>query len=328
MAEVQVATPFSAEVGLGQVTAGADLKTGWAFITEHAFGSLETTVVLEGTEDSPWRRAVVDALTPEAGTSKSYVSLVQSGADVVVRNLPENAGVVMETREYGGRLLGPIDAMRNDVGTRVAERLKAFTKNRYLRNLRMQTEGLRVELKLVPCELKCDSQRKVCSGESCECVSEGSLVDLLDEGNDLRLEMGTGFGLRLENVGSQPAYVSVLDLMPNGDVSVIWPLPGSSIEDTKISAGKDFRIQAPNKSQLVAYRACPPFGTDTLKVIATTRPVDFGPITRGRTTRGGVRGPFDLLFEDTLSGARGPVPSLPSGTVSTSSINLTVVEKR
>jgi len=116
--------------------------------------------------------------------------------------------------------------------------------------------------------------------------------------------------------------------MPNGDVSVIWPVPGSSIEDTKISAGKDFRIQVPNKNQLAAYRACPPFGTDTLKVFATTQPVDFGPITRGQPTRGGTRGPFDVLFEDTLNGTRGAVPTVPSGTVSTSSINLTVLEKK
>jgi hypothetical protein len=165
----------------------------------------------------------------------------------------------------------------------------------------------------------------VCGGEECSCASEGDPKDLFDEGNNIRMTLGTGFGVRLKNVGSAPVYASVLDLMPDGSMALLWPLPGTSNADTLIKEGSTYRIPNPrNRDELLVYRACPPFGTDMLKIIATTQPVDFGPITRGTRTRGGERGPLNMLFDDSFAGTRGLAPSFAVGSVSTSSVTITV----
>jgi hypothetical protein len=141
------------------------------------------------------------------------------------------------------------------------------------------------------------------------------------------MSLGTGFGIRLKNTGSVPVYASVLDLMPDGSMGLIWPLTDTSSADSLIREGAEYRVPDPrDRDRLLVYRACPPFGTDMLKIIATTEPVDFGPIVGGSRTRGGERGPLDVLFGTGLSGTRGLTPAFASGSVSTSAVTITVVD--
>jgi hypothetical protein len=139
------------------------------------------------------------------------------------------------------------------------------------------------------------------------------------------LRRGQGFGLRLRNIGTSAAYVNVLDLMPDGKIGPVWPIRYMSAEDTLVPSGTSYRIPDPNApNRLLAFRACPPYGTDVLKVIATTEPVDFGPILGGGGARGTRLGPLDRLFQESLTGARGVSPAFSSGSVSTSAVTITI----
>ncbi len=338
---VSHSTPFVAEVEMSEV-ADREAETGWAFLTEQVFGSLRVNVYVDAPATASWKEPVMQALQHEAGRQRAFMELLDARPDglvaddatkiVVVHELaegpPSQRGVMLETWESGQRLLPQAIPPGDELlGQILIERIRTYTQNAYLRALDAKADGMEVELELIPCTLSCSSTTRVCGGEQCSCASEGDPQDLFDAGNNIRMTLGTGFGVRLKNVGSAPVYTSVLDLMPDGSMALLWPLPGTSNTDTLIDAGAEYRIADPrNRDQLLVYRACPPFGTDMLKVIATTQPVDFGPITRGTRTRGGERGPLDVLFENSLSGTRGFAPAFAVGTVSTSAVTITVVE--
>ena len=338
---VSHATPFVSEVSFSEI-ADRDAETGWAFLTEQVFGSLRVSVYVDAAPNASWKDAVMAALQKEAQRQRSFIEVLDARPDglvtddaariVLVRELsagpPAQRGVMLETWEAGQQLLPqPIPPGDELLGETLVERIRTFARNSYLRALDARAEGMEVELELIPCELRCSSTSRVCGGEECSCVTEGDPQDLFDDANNIRMRMGTGFGVRLKNVGSVPVYASVLDLMPDGSMALLWPLPGTSNADTLIREGSTYRIPDPqNRDELLVYRACPPFGTDMLKIFATTQPVDFGPITRGTRTRGGERGPLDILFDDSLSGTRGFAPSFAVGSVSTSAVTITVVE--
>ncbi|HEX5788301.1 MAG TPA: caspase family protein [Woeseiaceae bacterium] len=338
---VSHSTPFVSEIELDEVVEpGAE--AGWAFVTEQVFGSLRVNVYVDAPPGAGWKEPVVAALERDAARPRSFVGLLDARPDglvaddatkiVLVHELaagpPSQRGVMLETWESGQRLLGqPADPADALLGQLLIERIRSYARNAWLRALDLRADGMGVELELIPCELRCSSTASVCGGEECSCVSEGDPQDLFDEANNIVMPLGTGFGVRLKNVGSMPVYASVLDLMPDGNMGLLWPLPGTSNADTLIREGATYRVVDPrNRDELLVYRACPPFGTDMLKVIATTQPVDFGPITGGVRTRGGERGPLDVLFDESLSGTRGVSPSFAVGSVSTSAVTITVVE--
>lgn len=338
---VSHSTPFVSELTLDEV-ADRDEETGWAFLTAQAFGSLRVDVYIDAPQDAAWKDAVNAALEREAQRSNSFVGLLDArpnglvaGDDTQVLLVRENAagppsgrGVLLETWESGLPLLAqPLRADDARLGEKLVERIRVFAQSSYLRALDVQSDGMTVELELIPCKLSCSSTTRMCGGEQCSCVSEGNPKDLFDAGNNIRMSLGTGFGIRLKNTGSVPVYASVLDLMPDGSMGLIWPLTDTSSADSLIREGAEYRVPDPrDRDRLLVYRACPPFGTDMLKIIATTEPVDFGPIVGGSRTRGGERGPLDVLFGTGLSGTRGLTPAFASGSVSTSAVTITVVD--
>ncbi len=334
---VNHATPYTAEIAITEVVeTGAE--SGIAFVTAQSFGSLRVNVYVDAADDSVWREKVVYTLEREAARQTSLIVLLEekpaglvatdASKIVLVREIrngaPSQRGVVLETWENGQRLIpGPFKTSDPALASKLIARIERYAQNAYLRALDVQADGMEVALDLIPCETECTGLSE-CGG-SCRCIAEGDPQDILDTGNNLSMKKGAGFGLRLRNVGSKPVYATVLDLMPDGDIASLWPLPGTSAADTKIEGGKAYRIADPNhQNELAVYLACPPFGTDMLKIIATTEPVDFGPITRGTRTRGGERGPLDVLFENSLRGMRGVAPAFAVGSISTSSVLLIV----
>lgn len=340
---IEAASSFTSEVVFTDVV-DRDADSGVLFVTAPSFGLLKVNVFVDAPADAAWRDSVVTTLEREAARQHSMLVMLDSAPDglvandasrvVLIREItsgpPSRRGVMLETWETGQPLLPqPIRSSNSDLAIGLLARIKKYAQNSYLRALNVQSPGMEVAVDLVPCKLQCTSNLQVCGGESCSCIEEGDPKDLFDEGNDLRMSMGTGFGIRLKNIGTKAVYASVLDLMPDGSIATLWPVPGTSVADTRIEGGTAFRIPDPGNSDLLlAYRACPPFGTDVIKVIGTTEPVDFGPITRGQTiTRGGgAPGPLDALFEDSLSGTRGVAPTFAAGSVSTADVILTVDE--
>ncbi|MGH8167617.1 MAG: DUF4384 domain-containing protein, partial [Woeseiaceae bacterium] len=338
---IDLSTPATSVVALDEIV-DTNARRGRAFVTAQAFGSLRVDVYVDAPDNAGWKEPVLRALENESNKAVKLIRLLDSRPEglvssdatkiVLIREIttgpPAGRGVTVETWDTGQALVTqPFRPTNEFPAADLIQRIKQFARNAYLRALNVKTDGMDVELELIPCTLQCTSQRRVCGGEACTCVAEGNPTDLFDDGNNLRMTMGTGFGVRLINNGDRDVYVSVLDLMPDGSIGLLWPLPGTSTADTVIKAQDSYRIPDPrDRDRLLAYRACPPFGTDMLKVLTTLEPVDFAPIARGTATRGGERGPLDQLMQESLTGVRGANPAIAVGSVSTSSVTLTVEE--
>jgi metacaspase-1 len=335
---VKSATEFRAQITLTDIV-DRRARDGWAFVTQQVFGSLRVHVFIDASAEGAWATPVRAALERAASAANSFIvplaakpaGLVESDSTAIVlirdglSETPPGNGVLLETWESGQTLGDAIDPADPDLAAMIVERLHSFAQNSYLRRLDVKAPNLGAEIELFPCRLEC-SATDACGGEACSCVVEGRPEELRAAGNEIRLLHGQGFGIRLRNTGTREAYATVLDLMPDGAIGLVWPLPDTPVADTAIARGATYKVVDPNSDgAALAFRACPPYGTDVLKVITTTEPVDFGPITSfGARARGGESGPLDRLFRENLTGARGATPAFSSGSVSTSAVTITI----
>ena len=70
-----------------------------------------------------------------------------------------------------------------------------------------------------------------------------------------------------------------------------------------------------------------PLGTDVIMLVSSITPIDFWPVVSGQASLAKAgKSPFDLLMEDSFLGHRGPTPTFPLGSASTSLTVVRVVE--
>jgi hypothetical protein len=93
------------------------------------------------------------------------------------------------------------------------------------------------------------------------------------------MDIGDSFMVELRNRGTLDAYVTVLDLSPDGTINPIWPHPGvgRNVQENKLRGAAD-----PERAEWVriplpyVFGVGPPVGNEIIKVIATEMPTDFG----------------------------------------------------
>lgn len=108
-----------------------------------------------------------------------------------------------------------------------------------------------------------------------------------------KLTVGTKVVFELENLESQPLYVSILVIDAAGEMAVIFPNDwGASINATLLPAGEKRAI--PGSSDGFKLTVGEPFGMTEALIIASTNPLRNslkalkGIATRSRTTRGPI----------------------------------------
>lgn len=308
--EVVTASPFRAGVRLDELALEAPGSPAWAFVTEPSFGSLRvrTRIAADG---AAWRETVIETLT-----ATPFVELVSAGADVAVL---DRDGLVAETAIDAVPLLGPVSGSPQEVAVALRDRMVDFARNRLLRRIELEAPGLAVRFELIPCELECTSE-EITGDERCECGRALDVRSPADQRDGLEMSIGDGFRIRLVNEGRRDAWVTLLDLMPDGQVQLLWPLAEHGGEDNLLARGDRFEVP-------IAYRVGRPTGLEVIKLFATLHPVDFRPITSGGFRRQETRGPLDSLFERAFDGTRAQ-PTLPRGSVATWSVALSVEEAR
>ena len=89
------------------------------------------------------------------------------------------------------------------------------------------------------------------------------------------------FMLELRNRGSRDAFVTVLDLSPDGKIAPLWPHPrvGRGVQENRVPAAPPDREPAWIPVPLpYVFQVGPPFGTEIVKAIATDVPTDFSSV--------------------------------------------------
>lgn len=106
--------------------------------------------------------------------------------------------------------------------------------------------------------------------------------------------------LTLTNTGPQPAYLTVVDLQPDGTLHVLLPGEGQTAAQYRLMPGQSKRVR---------LRLTEPLGAEVYKILLTPDPIDLRAVlqTRGSTL---AQHPYESLFQRTYT-TRGMLQTSP-----------------
>jgi hypothetical protein len=297
----------------GRVPAGAR-----GFVTQQTFGEQRYRVAL----DSSLAPGIRDQLTGLLGRL-SLIELRTDDPDYRIvsparssRGGRETLFLIGAAGDTLSRLSGPADTL---VVT-LAARLRSVARSRYYRGIHLQDPHgqLRLAFELILARRPIRRTR-----EGIECPAP---ADTLPQGarrgpgGALTLNPDDAYWIRVRNLGKQPAHFAILDLMADHSVTLLFPEAGQAVSDAVVGPGRSYKIPT-------CFYATEPFGTEVLKLVATTRAVDWSPVlTPGLTNRSGPLTPLQRLFADTESGTR--TGGLPVGQAATAELSVLVAPRR
>ena len=132
-----------------------------------------------------------------------------------------------------------------------------------------------------------------------------SIASRDDAGQRLTVRDGDYVMVELRNRSATDAFVSVLDLSPDGSISQLYPRSRQA-QDNKIAAdGKWTRLPLP-----YVFQIGKPYGNEIFKAIATREPADFSALLQDKQTsqRGGSSNPLSKLLLSSNTSKRGADP--------------------
>jgi hypothetical protein len=304
---VSAATPLDARVELeGSVPGG--LSESWVFVTRYSSGDLAARVKL-----SPNLDAATQASLEDAFSKYGLVRLVDAGADLVVIPGPDGleARALPERRLVSGGKAGLTPEA-------VALGVVDFARSIYLRRLSLDAPALKARLDLRRVKLEKDLL-----GRATGCA----LADWSEKdapSGVVRLIPGDAYRIKVVNDSERSLYVTLLDIMPDGSVTQLFPHPEYAPGLTDVPAGKSYEIP-------LCFTAEDMPGQETLKLFATVDPVDFSAVVRSRGSRGasgaGTLSPLEELWAASFAGTRAGIVSVPRGAAVTAEAQL-FIERR
>jgi hypothetical protein len=281
-------------------------------VTEYAFAEFSVGVRLAPGVPAP-ARAALRADFPATGVMRL------SDADGLLVVLPAggNRVTVAWAQDTTAPLLAPVDPMVPDGRAALGDQLRALARNAYLKQVEMRDPGIRVRMELVP------ATHQIAPDGSCDPARSDttSVGARLTAGNEWVLDASSkdGWFLRFVNEGPDPAFLQVLDLLPNGDIGQLFPRPDLTGEDNLLPPGRTYTSQ-------LCFWATEPTGAEVLKLFATRRRVDFRPVLQNRSpTRDAGAHPLERLLGETYRPTRSGPSVAPAGTGTTSAITLRIV---
>jgi hypothetical protein len=293
---------------------GGHASGSWAFVTEYAFAEFRIRLQLDPAIPGPTRTALATDFA-----RSGVIELTDSLAEMVVRPAgPLSRGAVPLTVSWSGdtsqALLAPLDASNAAGRATLTERVRALARSSYLRQVQMADPKIRVRIELVPATHNFHSDG-TCDVHQSDTLRAGAR---LTPGSQWQLRPNDGYLLRFVNEGADSAFIAVLDLTPDGEISQLFPRKDLSGDDNLLAPGASYLSN-------ICYWATPPLGTEVLKLFATRRRVDFDPVlTNHGVNRAGAH-PLELLLAGTYSATRGDPPAAPQGTGSTTALTLQVI---
>lgn len=294
------------------------LEESWAFVTKQSFGDLRIKVAISNRLDAERRERMTAALEESPA-----VRLVDTEPQVLI-DVNSSAEVFAEAVVTGLQIGEAVDPSGRGWTRRITSRVDDYARNLYLRRMNLATPGLDVRFEIIPAEVEC-KENQLRGGQECEVVRELPLSDKLNDGNELEFEIEDWFVVNVVNDGQASAWVSILDLMPNGALGVLWPPRDRALaEDNVIPAGTAYRLD--REIPPLFFRICPPAGREMLKLVASREPINFHLI---RTRSKGEGNELEEVFQGIYVGARSDtVRNVPRGGLSTYSITMSVVGER
>lgn len=287
------------------------LQASWAFVTDYAYADLRIGVRLDPRLPAAFRTSLRDSLG-----SVSVARVVTTRPDLLIEPAPSGSGVRVVAAAANVPQTDAVDPASAGAISRIRAAVRAFARGRQLRRLELTDPGITVSMELIP------TRRRIVAG-ACEGDDTVAVLSKRSAGNEWELNPGDVYLLRLRNEGKDPAYVTILDLGPDGAVQQLFPPPEDLGSDNFLAPGRSYLIRD------ICYYAEDILGEEVLKLFATRDRVDFAPVLveHPRRTRS-AENPLEQLIGDAYSGTRTGAVRMARGTGSTYGLTIHIVKPK
>ncbi len=173
----------------------------------------------------------------------------------------------------------------------VKNKVFAYAKSNYLRAISQLNPNLNVELKIIPINYEI-------IGEEVKITKKFDEKSIISDGGQLFLKEGSVFILRAINKGSEKAYLNIIDIQPNNDISLLLPNENLQAEDLFLNPNDSIDFEE------YIFQVSPPYGADMLKLIASQKPMPnlvhiFSNTPNRSLSTTKSNSPFEILLHET-----------------------------
>jgi hypothetical protein len=290
------------------------LEQSRAYVTRYRFGDQRVRVALDPSLSRDLQLNLRSSLGAipiiELSESKPDLRLValsgaRSGTSGVIAIAPASNDTIPR--------VGTIDSL--------VDQVRAIARSRYFRNLEMKDPqgAIKLSMRLIPSSKQ---HQKIGSQHILPELKDSLPLDAKrSAGGLLQLAPEDFYWIEVRNDGMLAAYFTILDLQSDYSVSLLFPPVGQAMSDVLLAPGRSYRIPA-------CCWATRPYGTEVLKLIATTEPVDFSSIVSPGIRRAGgtPTNPLQQLLADAYAGTRSG-GAAPAGQAATVEVTINVVPR-
>jgi metacaspase-1 len=250
----------------------------WLFITERKFSGFRVRVSL-GTFTNP-------------DLKNKATTLLKKGRFVLVSS--DNPSFILEQKKNSNNEMNLLHARSRKpyregiIPENLPETMMNLVRVRFIKELQVSNPGMKMEISFMPK----DTIR----------LSKSAFIDSKTMRNTVREAKDTAV-LWIVNTGKKSFYFNVIDIDPECHYTVILPNIDRPVSECFLKPGERFHV---------ANTFGKPYGTETLKVIASSGEFDLRPLLNSGNETRGTLGDIEGLFDTTYK-MRG-APSLPEST--------------
>lgn len=289
---VSAANEVAAAVLVTPADRGENLLESQALVTEYSYEGLDVRVHLGAFAQPERRTAIEEVLDMIPNVKPGFLD----STDLVV--VDSTIGVFLKAATEDVTIGGPYSIADDSLEEKITERIRAYARNRFLRNVKMTDPRIDIRLELIPATHSYEEDPV--TGEV-ECIgTDTTKTGARETTSGWAFRPDDDYLLRIRNLGQDSAYVAILSLTPDGGINQLFPDPYLGESDIELDPGASYLID-------ICFWATEPLGDEVLKLFATRRnSIDFRPIiTRGGQRRAGEPlSYFQQVLADAYKGLR------------------------
>jgi hypothetical protein len=274
---------------------------GWIFLKEpfYKVDPVALQIVSTQTSNNQNSFTTIEAQKIEASLqSFPSVNLHANPELLLVKGVEKDSLIVASN----GYLFSELTSALNNI-EELKTKLKQYIQHQFLLGVEAKTEGISMEVKLVP----------VINNIADTSLLAGKMVNGIYEFSE-----GDEVTLSIRNTGKRLSYVSVIDLQPDGIINAILPSnkEGTNLPDSlRFKANNSTYVFDPNSFKI---RISKPFGTEVFKVFVSEKKINLNDIanSKGESSGRNNLSMLEFILKDSYQGAhnRGSEPA--DGTIS------------
>jgi len=277
---------------------------GWVFISDPVY-NINPVALQIATKPSTTKYSAftLEDAKKIASSLSSFPSVdLQSKPDLLLVKGIEKDSLIVASNGY---FFSEVSSTLSNIDD-LKSKLKQYIQHQFLLGLQAKTDGISMEVKLVP----------VVNDKADTNLIESKKINGLYEFTE-----GDEITLSIKNTGKKPAYINILDLQPDGIINAILPKKIAS-ENQKPILPNSLRF-IPSETSFIfdpkefKIRIEKPYGNEVFKIFVSDKEIDLEDIanTKGAPTRGDLS-VLESLLKESYNGVHKRGNDKADGTIS------------